>query len=114
MPECGDEPAFAASARQFSKVTEGTNTLRAALESLLASADKQIEGLEGGQRDLGTVAVDLKTGKAALSEDRVSALENAGVRDAGQSLGRSQPDMGRAKEPEKTPEPKSADRDLGL
>ena len=42
------------------------------------------------------------------------ASATGAARDAERSLDRTQPGTGRAKEVEKTPEPKSADRELGL
>ena len=50
----------------------------------------------------------------ALGEDRAKGPETGAAREPGNSLEGPQPDLGRAKEPEKTPEPKTADRDLGL
>ena len=50
----------------------------------------------------------------ALGEDRAKGPETGAAREPGTSLEGPQPDLGRAKEPEKTPEPKTADRDLGL
>ena len=40
--------------------------------------------------------------------------ESGAAREMGTSLDGPQPGVGHAKEPEKTPQPKSADRDLGL
>ena len=50
----------------------------------------------------------------ALGADRAKGPETEGGRDAGKSVEGPQPETGRAAEPEKTPEPKVADRDLGL
>ena len=50
----------------------------------------------------------------ALGEDRTRSSETGAVREAAPSMERTQPGAGRAQEPEKTPEPKTADRDLGL
>ncbi len=50
----------------------------------------------------------------ALGEDRAKASETGPGRDVGASRDGPQPGTGRAKEPEKMPEPKTADRDLGL
>ena len=50
----------------------------------------------------------------ALGEDRASASETGARRDVEASRDGPQSDTGRGKEPEKTSEPKTADRDLGL
>ena len=50
----------------------------------------------------------------AVAEDRARASETGAGRDLGTARDGPQPDMGRAKEAEKTPEPKTLDRDLGL
>ena len=50
----------------------------------------------------------------ALGEDRARDSETGAVRDAGQSMDRMQPGIGRTQEAEKTPAPKTTDRDLGL
>ena len=50
----------------------------------------------------------------ALGEDRTGGAEAGTAREAGTSLEALQPGTGRAKEPGKTPEPKTADRGLGL
>ena len=50
----------------------------------------------------------------ALGEDRARASETGAGRDVGASRDGPQPGTGRAKEPEKMLEPKTADRDLGL
>ena len=50
----------------------------------------------------------------ALGEDRARASETGAGRDVGASRDGPQPGTGRAKELEKTQEPKTADRDLGL
>ena len=67
----------------------------------------------------------LKEQLEVLSGERMAALEALGgdkakepevnaARDAGQSVERTQPGAGRAHEPQKTLEPRTADRDLGL
>ena len=71
---------------------------------------KWISGQDSAQLYLTAVTeAELRAG-----EDRASASEAGAVRDAGQTMERQQPDMGRTKEAEKTPEPKTAERDLGL
>ena len=50
----------------------------------------------------------------ALGEDRARASETGTGKEVGASRDGPQPGTGREKEPEKTPEPKTADRDLGL
>ena len=50
----------------------------------------------------------------ALGEERARTSETGAERDVGASRDGPQPDTGHAKEPEKTPEPKAPDRDLGL
>ena len=50
----------------------------------------------------------------AVGEDKARSSETGAGRDLGTARDGPQPDMGRAKEAEKTPEPKSVDRDLGL
>ena len=50
----------------------------------------------------------------ALGEERARTSETGAGRDVGASRDGPQPDTGQAKEPEKMPEPKAPDRDLGL
>ena len=50
----------------------------------------------------------------ALGEDRGRASETSAGKDLGSARDGPQPPMGLAKESAKTPEPKSADRDLRL
>ena len=50
----------------------------------------------------------------ALGGDRAKGPESKGGRDTGKAPEGPRPDVGRAKEAEKTPEPKAVDHDLGL